>query len=338
MVLKKRVYRRRGQLVLLPTLLSLVVQMSGVPYARAQFCTDLFSVVSHSFGEMRSAGLTQDPLARETFFKEKGLEGEVESFRDRFLRQKTLRDCVGAGKCTMADMRESVLSVFSRARQARGYAVLISIMLASSALTTYLTSHLPPKLQFLSHFLAQFSVLGVYIIGAPIWEPAASRIRQWSFSPTSLGTEKNQRIHEVFGRDPAQLEKIWGKTQSDFSLNAQMTRKIFSLILISLDTRIHRIADAYLGGRKEQAALQLATLILEFDELYSDFPSDHPIVIRSVKAAFSFDRRQAAELKEASMDFIRQILLEDRGLDLTREEESRFEEILNSWLKPGEES
>ncbi|MCJ8276552.1 MAG: hypothetical protein MJK18_06905, partial [Bdellovibrionales bacterium] len=101
----------------------------------------------------------------------------------------------------------------------RGYAILIGAMVGSAALTTYLSTHLPSHLQFTSVFLSQVTTLGVFVLGAPIWEPLSSRFRKWAFGVRSIVEVKNED-HQ------GQLENTWSRTQEEYSLNAQMSRNV----------------------------------------------------------------------------------------------------------------
>ncbi len=164
--------------------------------------------------------------------------------------------------------------------QKRGYAILIGSMVGSAALTTYLGSHLSSDLQFLSIFLAQVSTLGVYVVGAPIWEPISSRFRQMAF-----GIGKDSSLDTV-GLNP-QLEATWLRTQENYSLNAQMSRNIISQFIVSVKQNFYEAQRAYSTSDNNFSADQVAEAAFRLRLLFKEISPDDISVAAAINSAFT---------------------------------------------------
>lgn len=164
--------------------------------------------------------------------------------------------------------------------QTRGYAILIGAMVGSAALTTYLGSHLSPDLQFLSIFIAQVSTLGVYVVGAPIWEPLSSRFRQMAF-----GIGKDSSLDAV-GLNP-QLEATWLRTQENYSLNAQMSRNIITQFIVSVKQNFYEAQRAYSTIDNHFSADQVAEAAFRLRILFKEISPDDVSVVAAINSAFT---------------------------------------------------
>lgn len=202
----------------------------------------------------------------------------------------------------------------------RGYAILVGAMVGSAALTTYLGTHLPPELQFTSIFIAQLSTLGVYVLGSPIWEPVASRFRQWAF-----GVKKSNVVDEEL---ETSLESVWSRTQEIYSINAQMSRNNINQFLFTLKQTFYEAHRAMVEANPSYAADQVAEAAYRMRILFQDInPRDSSVRV-AVKTTFTrhrdidkaFVESVSRSLRELDTDFDQPEVLE------------YYEEILKSWF------
>ncbi len=161
----------------------------------------------------------------------------------------------------------------------KGYAVLIGAMVGSAAMTTYLGSQLPTELQFTSIFISQLSTLGVYVLGAPIWEPLASKFRLWAFG---ISQEKMAQ-----DKSSAQLEATWTSTQENYSLNAQMSRNIINQFIIAVKENFYQAYRAYTESDQSYSADQVAEAAYRMRILFRDIHPSDPSVAVAINTAFT---------------------------------------------------
>lgn len=117
-------------------------------------------------------------------------------------------------------------------------------------------------------------MLGVYVIGAPVWERLASRVRWWSF----------QKGPRVASGDSNHLETIWDQTQNHYSINGQMSRNLLNQCLIRTDITFQQCEAALQENDLPRAAKYLAKQIIEHQILFRDVPDDSPLVLMAVRS------------------------------------------------------
>ncbi len=192
---------------------------------------------------------------------------------------------------TVARQTETLLeSAQIMGRSKRGYAVLVGAMVGSAALTTFLGSRLPPELQFTSIFLAQVSTLGVYVLGAPIWEPISSRFRQWAFG---VGKAKPSS-------EPSfdQLESTWIRTQENYSLNSQMSRNVISQFILTVRDNFYAAYRAHNESNPVYSADQVAEAAYRMRILFKEVHPNDPSVKAVVQSTFTNHIKVDSEFKD----------------------------------------
>ena len=206
---------------------------------------------------------------------------------------------------------------------AKGYAILIGAMVASAATTTFLTSNLPPNLSFLSQFVAQVSTLGVYVFGAPIWEPLSSGFRKFAFGV------QNQNFSDPSALlQSSDLEDLWRQTQQNFSLNAQMSRNTITQFIISVQQNFYEAHRAAHSNNSKYAAAQIADAAYRLKVLFKDIPPSDPTVAGVVRSA-------STNHVQVDQAFIQQILERLKNLDPSfsnAESSAHYKQILEAWV------
>jgi len=193
----------------------------------------------------------------------------------------------------------------------RGVATIGGLMLGSAAATTLLSAHLPDKAQFLSHFVGQLSALGIYAIGAPLWEPLSSRFRQWAF-------RQSRGSHQSNPRD--ELERLWTSTQRHYSLNGQMSRNVLTQALI-LVTPLFELSKQQLDEKRvSEASRSLFQAYQLLAQLFEEVGTDNSMILNQARVYFqniSLDvRRETLEIAGQNHDPFFQSTLE-RWFDLS---------------------
>lgn len=206
-------------------------------------------------------------------------------------------------------------------REARGYAVLVTTMVVSAAATTYLTSSLPKEFMFLSQFLAQVSTIGVYVLGAPIWEPLSSKFRKLAFG--IRGAESNSQ----FSNDP-ELEKLWRSTQENYSLNSQMSRNLMSHFILSIQQNFYQAYQAMKSKDPAYAADQIAQAAYRMRVLFKDVSLEDSSVAAVIKTSFTNHIK-------VDMDFTLLIKEKIEKIDKDYQEDhirKHYDRVLEHWL------
>ncbi len=206
-------------------------------------------------------------------------------------------------------------------REARGYAILISTMIGSAAATTYLSSSLPSDFQFVSHFIAQVSTLGVYVFGAPIWEPLSSRFRKVAFGVRGADNPEENFLKPEF-------ESLWRRTQENYSLNAQMSRNVINQFLISVHQNFYEAHRAVKSGDKNYAADQVAEAAFRLKTLFRDIDPSDASVASAVKTSFTNHVVVDAEFVQSVLDRIAKL---DPSFAAV-ESRAYYDELLGVWL------
>lgn len=204
--------------------------------------------------------------------------------------------------------------------QAKGYAILVGTMAASSALTAYLTNHLPAGAQFLSHFTSQVATLGFYVFGAPILEPLSSRIRQTAF-----------RIQDKAPADQALLDPLelqWRETQNLYSLNAQMSRNLINAFIAATHASYFEARRAYKNRDLSYGATLFAQTAVHLRSSFREIPATEPSIANAIRAAFTTD-------VQPDLKFIELVRYKIETLDPTvKESETNafYDLLLKTWL------
>lgn len=209
----------------------------------------------------------------------------------------------------------------SLGKKARGFAVITAAMVASAALSTHLTAELPKDMAFLSHLVGQVSTIGIFVLGAPIWEPISSAFRKYAFG---LGT-----TNPLTTSDPT-LEKLWQRTQGQYSLNAQMSRNVIQSFLLAAQASFASAREAMNSGRESLAVDQLAEAAVRQRRLFSEIDPQDPSVALAIHATFT---RHVSEPRKLEVPIMRQIEIGDPQAALSPSVRDYYQQLLKAWLE-----
>lgn len=205
--------------------------------------------------------------------------------------------------------------------QKRGYAILIGTMVGSALLSTYMTSNLGPHFQFLSVFVSQVSTLGVFVLGAPIWEPLSSKFRQLAF-----GVKKSSQLTDL--NNNPNLESTWVRSQENYSINAQMSRNVITQFITSVRQNFYEAYRAFNNDDKNYAADQVAEAAFRLRTLFRDIPPNDPSVAAAVNTAFT----NHIEMNEEFVELVWSKLEELDENFTSPEIQKHYQITLETWL------
>ena len=165
----------------------------------------------------------------------------------------------------------------------KSYSVIASVMVGSSSLAALLSSlvgeNSPALTYFAATFLSQLSSLGVYVVGAPIWEPLQSKVRAMAYRKTGEHQEANE-IHSF-------LEKQYFRTNRQLTINEQMSRNILRDYVLMVSMAFDSARHASSTRDFDRVARQIAEVAVRLNKLYPDVDPKDPLVVRAIHIAFT---------------------------------------------------
>lgn len=213
---------------------------------------------------------------------------------------------------------QAVQSFFGK--KARGYVILTAAMVASAAVTTHLTAHLTTETAFLSTLVGQISTIGIFVLGAPIWQPISSAVQKFAFG---IGNGKV----DATGFDP-ELERLWQQTQSRYSINAQMSRNVIQSFLLAAHSSFSAAREARIQGNEALAVDQIAESAVRLRNLFGEIDPEDASIALAVQATFTRHVSDPFMLESAVMERIR---LNDPQAS-TPDVDLYYRTLLRAWL------
>lgn len=208
-------------------------------------------------------------------------------------------------------------------QNARGYAVIVSVMLLSAGVSSFISAHIAKDYPFMTYFISQLSILGIVVIGAPIWEPLSSYVRSKAFR-----LKKDVLPNDSF--DKSYLEELWHLTQQKYSINSQMSRNVVASALNNIQLNLYHSYKAFQEGDRHYAILQIASMAVRLRTLFSEIhPQDE-----QVKLAFR-SILNIEELKNKNPDLQSEILNQISILDpdsLHPNNLRYYQDLVAAWL------
>ena len=200
-------------------------------------------------------------------------------------------------------------------RRAVGYAKLVTVMVVTAIVTSYVGGRLP---RFMAQFVGQLSTLGVYVVGAPIWEPMSSAFRKMAFD-----------VNGEAGPVDDQLEALWRRTQREYSINEQMSRNVIASFLMTAKMNFYQAHAAY-ARDPAYAAAQIAEAAVRVRRYFADISPRDQAVTAAVRAAFTDHAPVDQGFREAVMRAI-------ATLDpVTPDLGAAYGDLLEAWLSASE--
>ncbi|MCB9025578.1 MAG: hypothetical protein H6625_04610 [Bdellovibrionaceae bacterium] len=218
--------------------------------------------------------------------------------------------------CDQEAITKSIFSVLKN-DNVKAYAAITSVMVGSSSLVAFLSTLVskdhPALAYFMATFLSQITSLGVFVVGAPIWEPLQSKIRAYAYRMTG-NHQKNVQTHNF-------LEKQYFTTNVALSLNEQMSRNVIKDYIKTLTQTLYFAKRASHEGDNDYITSQIAELAVRLHFLYPDVNPTSKIVVNAVHAGFT----DFIQDPESYIDFV---LIKIRDLDPIND----YTETIHTWL------
>ncbi len=206
---------------------------------------------------------------------------------------------------------------------ARGYAVIVSVMLFSAGVSSFISAHIAKDYPFMTYFISQLSILGIVVIGAPIWEPLSSYVRSKAFR-----LKKDFNPNNSF--DKSYLEELWHETQLKYSINSQMSRNVVTSALNNIQLNLYHSYKAFQEGDKHYAILQISSMAVRLRTLFSEIhPRDEQVQL-AFRSILSIE-----ELKNKNPDLKSEILKKISELDpdsVHPQNQGYYQNLVAAWL------
>lgn len=207
-------------------------------------------------------------------------------------------------------------------KRARGYALISAAMVGSGMLGMELSKELPKEMAFVA---GQVSAIGIYMLGAPIWEPISSAFRKFAFGLGDKATPQNAT---------PELEKQWSRTQSLYSVNGQMSRNVIQNFLIGARMTFTSAREAMVSGNRLLAIDQIAEIAVNLRRLFADIEPTNESIALAIQSSFTRHVPTSETFKNDVMRRIAEIDA-DLGDPLVAD---YYRALLKAWLEVPEKN
>jgi len=170
----------------------LILSLLISPFAQAQpgLCQTVFES-QKTLATSDLEVLTRDLLATQGNETQTRMERLLIQAMRKTIEKKVTATCRSAG-CTEKDVAHIVESSIveslqkydalkTKMRQIRGYAILVGISVAIAVVSHFATGALPPADLWLSDLITTASSIGIYKIGAPLWDQVGGVVFRGAF-------------------------------------------------------------------------------------------------------------------------------------------------------------
>ena len=251
------------------------------PVAVALDCSELSTAAARS-------GLIREEITRQRKELSPLDQYTIEFFEHR-IANATERRCRSKSVCTpeiiVGAVTETLEQFVGRSAKMRSYAILTGSVIAGAVVTSQLSEYFSKNLSFLSGLVGTLTGQIIYSsLGAPIFEPFFSRLRQSVFK----SFVRSRQAHQA--PSSAELDRIWISTQQNYGPNAQMSRGVINQCILSVKTSLNQIWFAVSTledpARTEWISAQLADLLFRTRKLFSDVDPSHPLIRSAARSSF----------------------------------------------------
>ena len=194
-----------------------------------------------------------------------------------------------AGSCSHDEINQTIHEQIKGIGEFSATFATYSVALACIALSAYGGSKFNEFLaqrnisaaskDFIRVFIPIVTGIGVFSVGAPLWDPAKSFIRRWAFANNQFSGKTKKKYPSR-----PELESHWLDMQKYFSVNAQISRNTISAFLVLATPTLQDARHALDDKRYQYAAAQIAKSIVQMRYIYSEIPPDQPILVMSVRS------------------------------------------------------
>lgn len=198
------------------------------------------------------------------------------------LADELQESCAGKIQCNEENLKTSLEKAWN-ARGLKAYAAISAVMIGSSSLAAVLSSLISSENPALSYFVAsiisQITTLGVYVVGAPIWEPLQSKIRGKAYQLTGH--------HQELIEGGNFLEQQYFRTNKRLTLNEQMSRNVLRDYIKTVTQSLYDAKKAAADREQEYIAAQIAEVYVRLSFLYPDVDPTSLIILNAIHTAFT---------------------------------------------------
>lgn len=321
-----------------------LVSMSLAPLmvqAEAPQCSELFSsqdaVTSLSAQEL-------EVVARATLGSEYekyaawSQKAVILSMKSKILK-KIKTECT-ASACTDRDVarlvESSIVESFqkvdlykSRMRRIRGSAILVGIAVGIAVTSHLVTGHLTAADQWLSNFITIATSVGLYAVGAPLWN---------TLSTMSRGAFRLKDGKSFFRQDEeeARYQDLYHELQKKLTANEQVVTSRITGLLNSTESTFGAAIESIQSkdpskGGIERASARIALAAIKYRKFFPELPPDDPDLNMAVKMLFTQFLPQDETREKLYMQVMAQIEMNDAVAFSSPQTAAIYRQMIRRW-------
>lgn len=274
------------------------VLSSVIPHSsKAQLsCGDFFIPTASTLHPNDVNSLTVQILQGEMARYNSWTERTVIRFMQKSIREKVQASCAEISSCTQKNISQlvtnSVEETFKKVdiykaygKKIRGYAILTGISVGIAISSQFLKTSLPANAQWLSDFVTIASSIGLYKIGAPLWDyiggitaRGAFRVNDGkSFFRDSAETARYESYYKLL------QEKMTPREQQQTVRLSNLTNAVESALSSAIESIQSK--DPSKGGI-ERAAARVASLAIKIKNYFPEVSAEDPDLVRTIQMSF----------------------------------------------------
>ncbi len=271
-----------------------------VSIAQGSSCTDIFSVErtenTTTVAPLNLAAMVRLALGNESLRSFSPLQRTVFFFMRKSIHKKVGEACREAG-CTEQDVARIVETSIvdsmrkidhykSSARRIRGYAVLTGLSVGVAVMSHYVKDSLPAGDAWLSDFVTIASSIGLYKLGAPLWDHIGGIASRGAFrikDGKSFFREAEEMARYERGGQILQ-EKMTLREQQETARIAGLLNSTESTFTAAIESILSK--DPSKGGI-ERAAARIANTAIKTRKFFPEVAFDDPDMTRTIQMVFT---------------------------------------------------
>lgn len=281
----------------LTLLISLCLSLSLNSVAEPLRCTALFLETASILSPEATDSLARDLIHSESSQYQAWSEQLVIKVMQGSIRKKLLATCAEAQGCREKDIARIVTSSIENsfkkfseykmhAKKIRGYAILVGLSVGIAISSQYVKGSLPAHVQWLTDFVTIASSIGLYKVGAPLWDYIAGITSRGAF---------RVKDGKSFFRDSeeiARYETHYRLLQEKMTPREQQQTARFSSLLNTVESTFSAALEAIQSkdaskGGIERASARIANAAIKARKFFPEVTADDLDLVRTVQMAFT---------------------------------------------------
>lgn len=277
-------------------ILSISLLSSGLAQAAAPMCSGVFVDEAVAVPSFNLELMTRVALAGESAKFESWSQRAVILVMKRSIKTKVMERCRAAG-CTESDVarlvESSIVESFQKfddmkahMMKIRGYAVLTGLSVGVAVTSHYVKGALPAADQWMSEFVTIGTSIGLYKLGAPLWDYLSGVVSRGAF---------RMQDGKTFFRDAAEMahyEERYRILQEKMTPREQQQAARVAGLLNSTESTFSSAIESIMSkdpskGGIERASARIANAAIKARKFFPEISFDDPDMSRTVNMLFT---------------------------------------------------